>query len=54
MQQLLLNFLGQKNVIRLHYDTFVYIKIDKTAALKQFSEAGLVLELPEIGGTLEL
>jgi hypothetical protein len=38
----------------VHYDTFGFIKINKAEALKQFSEAGLVLELPEIGGKLEL
>ena len=47
-------FSGAKRIIGVHYDTFGYIKIDKATALKQFSEAGLVLELPEIGGTLEL
>ncbi len=47
-------FSGAKRIIGVHYDTFGYIKIDKATALKQFSDAGLVLELPEIGETLEL
>jgi L-ascorbate metabolism protein UlaG (beta-lactamase superfamily) len=47
-------FAGAKRVIGVHYDTFGYIVIDKEGALQQFNDAGIVLELPKIGGTVTL
>ncbi|WP_341837567.1 metal-dependent hydrolase [Chitinophaga pollutisoli] len=46
-------FIECQRIIGAHYDTFGYIKIDKTAALRQFEEAGLTLLLPGIGETIE-
>ncbi|TZF85822.1 metal-dependent hydrolase (plasmid) [Pedobacter sp. BS3] len=47
-------FINCKNIIGVHYDTFPPIKLDKQAVLQKFTDAGLRLELPEIGGSLEL
>lgn len=43
-----------KNVIGVHYDTFPVIKIDKAEVAAKFKNAGLNLQLPAIGGSLEL
>lgn len=42
------------NIIGVHYDTFGFIKIDKTAAQTHFTNNGKTLTLPEIGGSLDL
>lgn len=47
-------FVGCKNVIGMHYDTFPYIEIDKEAAKEQFSKAGLTLNLLDINQTIDL
>lgn len=44
-------FVGAKKVIGMHYDTFGYIEIDHDAAKKAFADAGLELELMNIGAT---
>lgn len=41
-------------VVGVHYDTFPPITIDHEAARRAFSQAGLHLHLPPIGGTLAL
>jgi L-ascorbate metabolism protein UlaG (beta-lactamase superfamily) len=41
-------------VLGVHYDTFGFIKIDTTAAVKQFEQAGLKLFLPAIGESIEI
>lgn len=45
------SFVGTKQIIGMHYDTFPYIKIDKDLVLKQAAEAGISMKLPEIGET---
>jgi L-ascorbate metabolism protein UlaG (beta-lactamase superfamily) len=47
-------FINCDNIIGMHYDTFGYIKIDKEEALKKFSNAGLQLNLINIGSAIEL
>lgn len=39
-------------VIGVHYDTFGYIKIDKTSAYKAFDQEGIKLYLPAIGESI--
>ncbi len=41
-------YVGCKNVIGMHYDTFGYIEIDHDAAKKSFLDAGLTLDLLKI------
>ena len=41
-------------VLGVHYDTFGYIKLDKEEAIQAFGAAGIVLNLPDIGGTIEI
>ena len=48
------NFVNATKVIGVHYDTFGFIKINKTEAIQQFKDAGLSLYLPEIGNSIEL
>lgn len=48
------NFVNATKVIGVHYDTFGFIKINKTDAIQQFNDAGLSLYLPEIGNSIEL
>ena len=48
------DFVNCKNVLGVHYDSFPVIKIDKELAHSKFIKAGLNLQLPEIGGSLEL
>jgi L-ascorbate metabolism protein UlaG (beta-lactamase superfamily) len=48
------SFFECKKVIGVHYDSFPVIKIDKEEARKKFADAGVHLELPAIGGSLEL
>ncbi len=47
-------FVGCKNVIGMHYDTFPYIVIDKAEAKRKFSAAGMNLTLMDIGQTIDL
>jgi L-ascorbate metabolism protein UlaG (beta-lactamase superfamily) len=44
-------WLGVNKVVGMHYDTFGYIKIDQTGAKAAFAEAGIELELLNIGET---
>lgn len=41
-------------IIGVHYNTFGFIKIDKSDAVDQFAKAGLTLHLPEIGGAIAI
>ncbi|MGZ3874147.1 MAG: metal-dependent hydrolase [Mucilaginibacter sp.] len=47
-------FVNCKNVIGMHYDTFPVIKINKQEALEKFIKAGINIQLPTIGESLEL
>jgi L-ascorbate metabolism protein UlaG (beta-lactamase superfamily) len=47
-------FINCKNVIGVHYDTFPPIKINKAEVAEKFKNAGLNLQLPPIGGSIEL
>lgn len=47
-------WVGVRNVLGVHYDTFPPIRIDRTAAQQQFAQAGLTLHLPKIGETIDL
>jgi L-ascorbate metabolism protein UlaG (beta-lactamase superfamily) len=47
-------FVKTTQIIGVHYDTFGFIKIDKTKAIQEFKDAGLTLYLPEIGGSVEI
>jgi L-ascorbate metabolism protein UlaG (beta-lactamase superfamily) len=42
------------NIVGVHYDTFGYIRIDAEKVKNAFTEAGLTLHLPPVGGSLEL
>lgn len=48
------DWVGAKEVMGVHYDTFPPIKIDREAAKQAFAEKGKTLHLPAIGATLEL
>ncbi|ANE50031.1 metal-dependent hydrolase [Flavisolibacter tropicus] len=41
-------------VIGVHYDTFGYIKIDRDKVKRAFTDAGIILYLPEIGESVDL
>ena len=43
-----------KNIIGVHYDTFGFIKIDHTKAVKAFSDDGRTLQLLKIGETISI
>jgi L-ascorbate metabolism protein UlaG (beta-lactamase superfamily) len=43
-----------KNIIGVHYDTFPVIKINKAEVAEKFKNAGLNLQLPAIGASMEL
>lgn len=43
------DWLGVKQIIGIHYDTFPPIKIDHDQAIHQFAQAGFRLHLPKIG-----
>lgn len=45
------DFVGCKQVMGVHYDTFPPIKIDHAAAKEKFKAAGKILHLLPIGGT---
>jgi L-ascorbate metabolism protein UlaG (beta-lactamase superfamily) len=47
------DFINCKDIIGMHYDTFGFIKIDKTEAVEKFKRAGAVLTLLDIGQTIE-
>jgi L-ascorbate metabolism protein UlaG (beta-lactamase superfamily) len=47
-------FVNCKNVIGIHYDTFPAIKIDKEAAKEKFIKAGINIQLPGIGESIDL
>lgn len=47
-------FIGCKNIIGVHFDTFPPITIDHDAAKNKFKQAGLNFILPEIGQTIDL
>ncbi|MDB5129655.1 metal-dependent hydrolase [Mucilaginibacter sp.] len=47
-------FVNCKNVIGVHYDSFPVIKIDKEEVAGKFAKAGLNLQLPAIGDSIEL
>lgn len=47
-------FVGTKRVVGVHYDTFPYIRIDKTSAREAFHRRQIELLLPEIGGSIAL
>lgn len=47
-------FVGCKEIIGMHYDTFGYIEIDKEEAKGKFSTAGKTLTLLNIGETIDL
>jgi len=47
-------FVKTNKVLGVHYDTFGFIKIDKSAAIKQFKAAGIELHLPAIGESIDI
>lgn len=47
-------WIGVKDVIGTHFDSFPYIEIDHAAAKASFAQKGITLHLPEIGNTLEI
>ena len=47
-------WVGVNKVVGVHYDTFDFIRIDHRAALKSFKEAGLGLQLLDIGSVIEI
>ena len=47
------DFINCSDIIGMHYDTFGYIKIDRSSAVKKFSDAGKKLTLIEIGKTIQ-
>lgn len=48
------NFVKTKKVLGVHYDTFGFIKLDKADAIAEFKKAGLTLNLPGIGESIEI
>ncbi|HEY0244623.1 MAG TPA: metal-dependent hydrolase [Mucilaginibacter sp.] len=47
-------FINCKNVIGIHYDTFPAIVIDKEVVKEKFIKAGINIQLPAIGESIEL
>ncbi|MBT8037668.1 MAG: metal-dependent hydrolase [Verrucomicrobiae bacterium] len=47
-------WIGVKQVIGTHFDSFPYIEIDHVAAKATFAEKGVALYLPAVGDILEL
>jgi L-ascorbate metabolism protein UlaG (beta-lactamase superfamily) len=47
-------FINCKNVVGVHYDTFPVIIIDKEAAKEKFIKAGINIQLPPIGESIDL
>ncbi|HEX3024604.1 MAG TPA: metal-dependent hydrolase [Chitinophagaceae bacterium] len=48
------SFIQCNTIVGVHYNTFGFIKIDKTDAIMQFATAGKKLLLPAIGETIEM
>lgn len=48
------DFVNTDRVIGVHYDTFGFIKIDKSKAIEKFAKNGKELILVEIGKTIEI
>ncbi|WP_159466708.1 metal-dependent hydrolase [Dyadobacter sp. 3J3] len=48
------NFVKTTQILGVHYDTFGFIKLDKSEAIAEFKKAGLTLHLPEIGTQIEI
>jgi L-ascorbate metabolism protein UlaG (beta-lactamase superfamily) len=47
-------WLGVKQVVGVHYDTFGLIRIDHEKAMADFNRGELTLHLPAIGSTIQL
>lgn len=47
------DFVGAKDAIGMHYDTFPPIKLDREAAKNAFSQKGKTLHLMEIGASMD-
>jgi len=47
-------FFNCKNVVGVHYDSFPVIKINKEEVLEKFKKAGINIQLPAIGSSIEL
>lgn len=47
-------FVGCKNAIAMHYNTFPYIVVDIEKAKKEFADAGINLHTLEIGQSIEI
>lgn len=47
-------FVKTTRVLGVHYDTFGFIKLDKSEAIQEFKKAGLTLYVPEIGGSIDI
>lgn len=47
-------WIGVKDVVGVHYDTFEFIKIDHQTAADAFRQAEITLHLPAIGSTINL
>ncbi|MBT8044611.1 MAG: metal-dependent hydrolase [Verrucomicrobiae bacterium] len=47
-------WIGVKQVVGTHFDSFPYIEIDHDAAEKSFADKDITLHLPDIGDTLTL
>lgn len=47
-------FVKTTKILGVHYDTFGFIKIDKSEAFKKFENAGLKLYLPGIGESIDI
>lgn len=47
-------FVKADKVIGVHYDTFGFIKLEKSDAIAEFEKAGLQLHLPDIGQSIEI
>jgi L-ascorbate metabolism protein UlaG (beta-lactamase superfamily) len=47
-------FVKTNIILGVHYDTFGFIKIDRSSAINQFAESGISLHLPKIGATIDL
>ena len=48
------DFIQCTNVVGIHYDTFPVIRIDKDQAKEKFIKAGINIQLPAIGETIDL
>lgn len=48
------DWIGVKQVVGTHFDSFPYIEIDHDVAKASFADKGVTLHLPNIGDTIEL